>query len=154
MTHGLPIDGKVGLQATGDDDPRGRPRAQGVGAVPPALLDQVEAQGEGPSWMVGHSYGGHAFGLLPENERVRRMATFATGAGWHGWMPPLERARVMLLWHVIGPLLVPAADLSTRALGPRWLLGCLCLLMCLVAQTVRHCSSPVQPMPRFHCEEG
>ena len=49
---------------------------------------------------------------------------------------------------------VPATDLSTHALGPRWLLGRLCLLMCLVVQTVRHCSSPVQPMPRFHWKEG
>ena len=71
-----------------------------------ALLDHVEGQGQGPIWMVGHSYGGHAFGLLPRNERVQRMATFATGAGWHGWMPPLERVRVMLMWHIIGPLLV------------------------------------------------
>jgi predicted alpha/beta hydrolase len=72
----------------------------------PALLDHVEARGQGPIWMVGHSYGGHALGLLPGNARVQRMATFATGAGWHGWMPPLERTRVMLLWHVIGPVLV------------------------------------------------
>jgi len=72
----------------------------------PALLDHVEARGRGPIWMVGHSYGGHALGLMPGNARVQRMATFATGAGWHGWMPPLERARVMLLWHVIGPALV------------------------------------------------
>jgi predicted alpha/beta hydrolase len=72
----------------------------------PALLDHVVAQGRGPIWMVGHSYGGHALGLLPGNARGQRMATFATGAGWHGWMPPLERARVMLLWHVIGPALI------------------------------------------------
>ena len=72
----------------------------------PALLDHVEAQGRGPIWMVGHSYGGHALGLLHGNARVQRMATFATGSGWHGWMPPLERVRVMLLWHVIGPALV------------------------------------------------
>jgi polyhydroxybutyrate depolymerase len=31
---------------------------------------------------------------------------------------------------------VPATGLSTHALGPRWLLGCLCLLMCLVVPTV------------------
>lgn len=71
-----------------------------------ALLDHVAAQGEGPLWMVGHSYGGHAFGLLPKVERVQRFATFATGAGWHGWMPPLERLRVRLMWRVLGPLIV------------------------------------------------
>lgn len=71
-----------------------------------ALLDHVAAQGDGPIWMVGHSFGGHALGLLPGNERIARFATFGTGAGWHGWMPPLERARVMILWHVLGPLAV------------------------------------------------
>jgi predicted alpha/beta hydrolase len=71
-----------------------------------ALLERVSAQGQEPLWMVGHSYGGHAFGLLPGHERVQRLATFATGAGWHGWMPPLERLRVKLLWNVVGPLLV------------------------------------------------
>jgi predicted alpha/beta hydrolase len=59
-----------------------------------------------PLFMVGHSYGGHAFGLLPNHDRVARFYTFATGAGWHGWMPPLERLKVMLMWRVAGPLLV------------------------------------------------
>lgn len=71
-----------------------------------ALLDHVAGSGDGPIWMVGHSYGGHAFGLLPGHERVRRFITFATGAGWHGWMPPLERVRVWLMWQVMGPALV------------------------------------------------
>jgi predicted alpha/beta hydrolase len=71
-----------------------------------ALLDHVHELGEGPVWMVGHSYGGHAFGLLPGHERVQRFATLATGAGWHGWMPPLERLRVQFMWHVLGPLIV------------------------------------------------
>lgn len=58
-----------------------------------------------PLVMVGHSYGGHAFGLLPNHGRVARFTTFATGAGWHGWMPPAERLRVLFMWHVLGPLL-------------------------------------------------
>ncbi|MFM8864371.1 MAG: alpha/beta fold hydrolase [Limnohabitans sp.] len=73
-----------------------------------ALLGHVVDQGEGPVWMVGHSYGGHAYGLLPGHERVERFATLATGAGWHGWMPPLERLRVRLMWQVLGPLVVRA----------------------------------------------
>lgn len=71
-----------------------------------ALLDHVAAQADTPVWMVGHSYGGHALGLMPGHERVQRLATFATGAGWHGWMPPLERLRVLFLWRVLGPLIV------------------------------------------------
>lgn len=57
-----------------------------------------------PLFMVGHSYGGQALGLLPRPERVSGLYTFATGAGWHGWMPPLERLRVLVLWRLVGPL--------------------------------------------------
>ncbi len=58
-----------------------------------------------PLYVVGHSYGGHAFGLLPDIEGVAGFYTFATGAGWHGWMPPLERVRVLALWRLLGPIL-------------------------------------------------
>ncbi|MBK8070510.1 MAG: alpha/beta fold hydrolase [Ramlibacter sp.] len=69
-----------------------------------AAVDQM-ASDDVPLFMVGHSFGGHAFGLLPNHDRVARFYTFATGAGWHGWMPPLERVRVLLMWRVIGPLI-------------------------------------------------
>jgi predicted alpha/beta hydrolase len=59
-----------------------------------------------PLFMVGHSFGGHAFGLLHNHDRVARLYTFATGAGWHGWMPPAERVKVAFMWHVLGPFLV------------------------------------------------
>ncbi len=58
-----------------------------------------------PLYMVGHSYGGHAFGLLPNHDRVAAFYTFATGAGWHGWMPRLERVKVWLMWHALAPLM-------------------------------------------------
>ena len=61
-----------------------------------------------PLYVVGHSYGGHAFGLLPNHHKVDGLYTFATGAGWHGWMPLAERLRVMLMWRLIGPLIVRA----------------------------------------------
>jgi predicted alpha/beta hydrolase len=70
-----------------------------------AAAVQLMASGTQPLFMVGHSYGGHAFGLLPNHEQVARFYTFATGAGWHGWMPPLERVRVLAMWRVLGPLL-------------------------------------------------
>jgi predicted alpha/beta hydrolase len=73
-----------------------------------ALVDHVASLGNQPILMIGHSYGGHAFGLLPGNERIQRFATFATGAGWHGWMPTMERLKVQLMWRVVGPLLVNA----------------------------------------------
>lgn len=58
-----------------------------------------------PLFYVGHSFGGHAVGLLPEPQRLQKVYLLATGAGWHGWMPPLERLRVLAMWKVIGPLL-------------------------------------------------
>ena len=60
----------------------------------------------GPLFMVGHSFGGHAFGVLPGHERVERFHGFGVGAGWAGWMKPTERLRVRLMWHVIGPVIV------------------------------------------------
>lgn len=70
------------------------------------LAAAVEAmhQGDIPLYLVGHSYGGHALGLLPNPEAVNGAYTFATGAGWHGWMPPLERLRVLFMWRVLGPV--------------------------------------------------
>jgi predicted alpha/beta hydrolase len=71
-----------------------------------ALIDHVVANYDGPLWLVGHSFGGHAFGLIPNPNRFLRFATFGTGAAWHGWMPNLERFRVQILWNIVGPLIV------------------------------------------------
>ena len=62
-----------------------------------------------PLFLVGHSYGGHALGLLPDPPAVQAAWTFATGAGWHGWMPPMERLRVLFMWRVLGPMWTRAA---------------------------------------------
>ncbi len=70
-----------------------------------AAAVETMADGRLPLFMVGHSFGGHAFGLLPNHTKVARFYTFATGAGWHGWMPPLERLRVLAMWRVLGPVL-------------------------------------------------
>lgn len=59
-----------------------------------------------PLFMVGHSFGGHAFGLLPNHHKVSRCYFYATGAGWHGWMPFVESLRVRLLWNVVLPILI------------------------------------------------
>ncbi len=72
------------------------------------LAAAVEAMADNglPLFMVGHSFGGHAFGLLPNHHLVSGLYTFATGAGWHGWMPLRENLRVRLMWNAIGPLFV------------------------------------------------
>lgn len=70
-----------------------------------AAVDAMYVEGE-PLYVVGHSYGGHGFGLLPNHHKVSAAYTFSTGAGWHGWMPLAERVKVQLMWHVVGPVLV------------------------------------------------
>ncbi|QNK03878.1 alpha/beta fold hydrolase [Dyella telluris] len=58
-----------------------------------------------PLYVVGHSYGGHGFGLAPNHGKVTGFYVFGTGAGWHGWMPRFERVRVLAMWRVVLPLL-------------------------------------------------
>lgn len=58
-----------------------------------------------PLYIVGHSYGAVTFPLVPGAERVSALYGFGAGAGWHGWMPALERPRVLALWHLVGPAL-------------------------------------------------
>jgi predicted alpha/beta hydrolase len=83
-----------------------------------AAAIEAMAQLSLPLFMVGHSFGGHAFGLLPNQERVARFYTFATRAGWHGWMSHAERLKVAFLWRVVGPLLVRwKGYLASRRLG-------------------------------------
>jgi predicted alpha/beta hydrolase len=59
-----------------------------------------------PLVLVGHSYGGHALGLMPDPGAVAAAYFFATGAGWAGWMTPAERAKVRLMWGAVGPAVV------------------------------------------------
>ncbi|MEO0975103.1 MAG: alpha/beta fold hydrolase [Pseudomonadota bacterium] len=61
-----------------------------------------------PLYLVGHSYGGHALGLISNHECIRAACFFGVGSGWHGWMPRLEGIRVWLMWHLIAPVLVQA----------------------------------------------
>lgn len=95
---------------------------RGVGESAPASLRGFEADfldwsrldlsavvdhlgGSAPLYLVGHSYGGHALGLLPNHELIAGTYMFGVGAGWHGWMPRSERPRVWLMWSVFGPII-------------------------------------------------
>ncbi len=69
----------------------------------PAVLAAMAAESAAPQFVIGHSYGGHGFGLMPTHAQVRRFYGFGVGAGWSGYMPPLERLRVNFLWHVLSP---------------------------------------------------
>lgn len=59
-----------------------------------------------PLFMVGHSYGGHALGLLPNHDKLLACYTFGTGAGWHGYMPLKERFKVQVVWNIVFPPIV------------------------------------------------
>lgn len=67
-----------------------------------AAIDAM-ADGGAPVFGVGHSIGGHAFGLAPNHAAVAKFYTFGTGTGWYGWMPPYDRARVWLMWKLVLP---------------------------------------------------
>jgi predicted alpha/beta hydrolase len=70
-----------------------------------------------PLYVVGHSFGGHAFGLLPNHRLVTAFYTFGTGTGWHGFMSRIERMKVLFMWHVLGPLLSRKGYLAWSTLG-------------------------------------
>ncbi len=69
-----------------------------------AAVDEM-ATDDLPLFIVGHSFGGHAFGLLPNHQKVAGFYVFGTGAGWHGYMPLGERLRVLTMWNLVLPLL-------------------------------------------------
>ncbi|MBU2277435.1 MAG: alpha/beta fold hydrolase [Gammaproteobacteria bacterium] len=70
-----------------------------------AALVATLSQQSLPLYYVGHSFGGHALGLINNHHHLRAACLFGLGAGWHGWMPMLEQCRVQLLWHLVAPVL-------------------------------------------------
>jgi len=77
----------------------------------PAVVDRL-SDGTTPLYIVGHSLGGHGLGFLPEPNKVTGCYCFATGAGWHGWMPFAERLRVLAMWYLVLPPLTRAYGYS------------------------------------------
>lgn len=59
-----------------------------------------------PLFLVGHSFGGQALGLLPNHRHIAAQLSCGAGAGWHGWMPWREALRVRATWNLVLPLLV------------------------------------------------
>ena len=70
-----------------------------------AVVDLL-GQEDLPLYWVGHSFGGHAIGLLPNHDRLAACYTFGSGAGWSGWMPRLEAIKARLLWTFVLPPIV------------------------------------------------
>lgn len=71
----------------------------------PAAVDLL-SQEDLPLYWVGHSFGGHAIGMLPNHDRLTASYSFGTGAGWAGWMPKMEAFKIRLFWNVIMPVIV------------------------------------------------
>ncbi len=51
-----------------------------------------------PLYWVGHSFGGHAIGLLPNHHELTACYPLGSGAGWSGWMSKSEALKIRLLW--------------------------------------------------------
>lgn len=76
------------------------------------------AAARGPTVVVGHSFGGQAFGITPAHRQTVGLYAFGSGAGWHGWMPAAERWRLRAFWYALGPTATRAAGYAPlRALG-------------------------------------
>jgi predicted alpha/beta hydrolase len=56
-----------------------------------------------PIYLVGHSYGGHALLLAPNNHEVARAVTIASGLGYWGTCARSERYRIYALMKFIVP---------------------------------------------------
>lgn len=70
-----------------------------------AAIEYASADGA-PILIVGHSFGGHAIGMVRRPELIRAACIFGVGAGWSGYMPRMEQLRVWALWNLVFPPLV------------------------------------------------
>lgn len=70
-----------------------------------AAAVELMSKDDVPLFVIGHSYGGHAFGLLPNHHKVSGVYVFGTGAGWHGYMPLSEQIKVLTMWNLVLPVL-------------------------------------------------
>lgn len=76
------------------------------------------AGARGDVLVVGHSFGGQAYGLLSPEPWLRGLVAFGTGNGWHGHMSRTEGMKARLMWHVLGPPLTLACGyLPSKQLG-------------------------------------
>lgn len=70
-----------------------------------------------PLYVVGHSFGGQAVGLVPNNREIERALLIAAQSGyWRFYLTPFERARVWAMFRLVVP---PVAQVMGYA--PGWL---------------------------------
>ena len=56
-----------------------------------------------PLFLIGHSYGGQALGLIPNHAKIAACYSVGTGTGWSGYMPYSERIKVKIIWNLVFP---------------------------------------------------
>lgn len=85
----------------------------------PGVIDWALAHWPGrPLLGVGHSFGGHAFGLMPGNDRHAKVATVASQSGHWRFLAPHEQWRVYALMKVLAPAAVALSGyMPGRRLG-------------------------------------
>ncbi len=81
----------------------------------PAVVNHALSQGAVA--VVGHSFGGHAFGQLANANQTLGLYTVATGAACSCYMTTLERLKVESMWRTWGPLV---AAVSGHLPGWAW----------------------------------
>ncbi|MCB1414181.1 MAG: alpha/beta fold hydrolase [Xanthobacteraceae bacterium] len=117
-----------GSRPAAKDDPKRRPSLRGFAAsmrdwaamdVTAAVSWMRERYGSLPLLYVGHSFGGQALGLLPNNTEVSRALLISAQAAYWKLMPSPERYRVYLFMNAVG---VPVTRLIGYLPG-RLLLG-------------------------------
>ncbi|MFC3902583.1 Predicted alpha/beta hydrolase [Acinetobacter marinus] len=55
------------------------------------------------TFLIGHSYGGQALGLVNNSQKLTACMTFGSGVGWKGYMPKVEAFKVSIIWNVVFP---------------------------------------------------
>lgn len=71
----------------------------------PAIMNYLEVSFPAiPKFIVGHSVGGQKFGLMPNHEKVSGMVTFASSAGYWGYMPLMYRLQTHFFFEVFRPI--------------------------------------------------
>jgi predicted alpha/beta hydrolase len=81
----------------------------------------------GAVYLAGHSFGGHAIGMLPQGNQLKAAWACGVGAGYSGYMPFLERLKVELLWRVLAPIgsrVYGFGPMSKFGIGEDLPLGC------------------------------
>jgi predicted alpha/beta hydrolase len=83
-----------------------------------AAVDYAEKLANGnPVLYVGHSYGGQALGLLPNNHKISRALFAASQIGYWNIFPAPEKYRVWFSLRVLGPLFISIFGYMPGKLG-------------------------------------